>query len=83
MAYDYVVDPPPFGNDSQENKRWAYEQFQRISGNMLSNPPLLITVEPPATAADDGLPGDYAWDASYLYLCTARNTWRRIAHSTW
>jgi hypothetical protein len=37
----------------------------------------------PATAAATGTAGDIRWDATYLYICTATNTWRRIAHATW
>lgn len=41
------------------------------------------TAKTPATASSAGNAGDICWDASYLYICTATNTWRRIAHSTW
>ncbi|KKN74071.1 hypothetical protein LCGC14_0394110 [marine sediment metagenome] len=37
----------------------------------------------PSSATDSGNQGDWTYDSSYLYLCTADNTWRRIAHSTW
>jgi hypothetical protein len=43
----------------------------------------LRTARTPATASSAGNAGDICWDASYLYICTATNTWRRIAHSTW
>ena len=43
----------------------------------------LRTAKTPASASDTGNAGDICWDASYLYICTATNTWRRIAHSTW
>ena len=42
-----------------------------------------IWVDIPASAADLGVPGQTAYDASYLYLCTGANTWRRIAHASW
>lgn len=32
---------------------------------------------------DAGQPGDMRWDANYIYICTARNTWRRAALETW
>jgi hypothetical protein len=37
----------------------------------------------PASSSDTGNAGDICWDSSYLYICTAPDTWRRIAHSTW
>ena len=43
----------------------------------------LRTNRTPATSSASGNAGDICWDASYLYICTATNTWRRIAHATW
>lgn len=37
----------------------------------------------PATAASTGVAGDVAWDASFLYVCVATNTWKRTALTTW
>jgi hypothetical protein len=37
----------------------------------------------PASASASGTAGDIAWDTSYIYICTASNQWRRIAHATW
>jgi hypothetical protein len=50
-----------------------------ISGDTLR----LRTARTPASAGAAGNAGDICWDADYLYVCTATNTWRRIAHSTW
>lgn len=36
----------------------------------------------PASASATGTAGEMAYDSSYLYLCVATDTWRRIAHST-
>jgi hypothetical protein len=38
---------------------------------------------PPASATDTGTTGDVRWDANYIYLCIATDTWRRSAHETW
>ena len=43
----------------------------------------LRTARTPASAAAAGNQGDFAWDSSYLFICTATNTWRRVAHATW
>lgn len=41
------------------------------------------TSKTPASASDTGAAGQFGWDASYFYVCTATNTWRRTAHATW
>jgi hypothetical protein len=43
----------------------------------------LRTARTPASAAAAGNAGDICWDANYIYVCTATNTWKRIAISTW
>lgn len=37
----------------------------------------------PASASDTGNQGDLAWDSSYLYVCTATDTWKRASLATW
>jgi len=37
----------------------------------------------PASASDTGTAGEVCWDSSYIYVCTATNTWKRAALSTW
>ena len=37
----------------------------------------------PATSTSPGRPGQIAWNANYIYICTAANTWTRAALSTW
>jgi hypothetical protein len=44
---------------------------------------VLATTRTPASASATGTTGQIAWDASYIYVCTATNTWRRVAHGTW
>lgn len=43
----------------------------------------LRTAKTPSSATDTGNAGDFCWDANYLYICIATNTWRRLAHATW
>jgi hypothetical protein len=40
-------------------------------------------VSAPATASSTGTAGQVAYDASYFYVCTGTNTWKRVAISTW
>lgn len=37
----------------------------------------------PANASDTGTAGQIKWDSSYIYVCIAANTWKRVAISTW
>lgn len=37
----------------------------------------------PATATSTGVLGEIRIDASYIYVCTASNTWKRAAITTW
>jgi hypothetical protein len=61
------------------------------NGNMIVNGSLTTnsnsvrigTSRTPTSASDGGLPGQICWDANYLYVCTATNTWKRVAISTW
>jgi hypothetical protein len=43
----------------------------------------LRTARTPESASAAGNAGDICWDANFVYVCTATNTWRRIAHDTW
>lgn len=48
-----------------------------------NNGNLVMSEKTPASATATGSAGEVAFDSSYLYLCTAKDTWRRIAHATW
>lgn len=37
----------------------------------------------PASATATGRVGQFAYDSSFLYICTATNTWRRVAIAAW
>ena len=41
------------------------------------------TAKTQANAGDTGNTGEICWDASYVYVCTATNTWKRAALSSW
>ena len=42
-----------------------------------------VMVSVPASASAAGVMGQIAQDGSYLYVCTAANTWKRVAIATW
>jgi hypothetical protein len=37
----------------------------------------------PRGSNSHGIPGEWAFDSNYIYMCTAVNTWKRVATSTW
>jgi len=39
--------------------------------------------DPPVSSTASGNQGEIRWDANYLYICVATNTWRRAAITTW
>ena len=41
------------------------------------------TAKTPASASATGATGEICWDANYIYVCTATNTWKRTAIATW
>lgn len=43
----------------------------------------IVTSKTPASATATGTQGQVAWDASYIYVCTATDTWKRAAIATW
>lgn len=45
----------------------------------------LLILDPtvPASASDTGDAGTISWDSNYIYVCTATDTWKRAALSTW
>jgi hypothetical protein len=43
----------------------------------------IYTAKTPALSGADCYPGEISWDASYVYVCVATNTWKRSAITTW
>jgi hypothetical protein len=43
----------------------------------------ISTSQTPASATATGTTGTICWDANYIYVCTATNTWERVAIATW
>lgn len=42
-----------------------------------------VTSNPPDSASADGIEGTITWSEDYIYVCTATNTWKRSALTTW
>ena len=43
----------------------------------------MLMAKTPASASALGNTGDIAFDAAFIYICVAPNTWERVALSTW
>ena len=50
-----------------------------LTGNEIN----VAVSQTPAAPTASGTQGDVAWDASYIYVAVADNTWKRAAISTW
>lgn len=48
-----------------------------------SSRPIAVQAAVPSSASDTGTAGDVSWDADYIYVCTATDTWKRVAIATW
>ncbi len=48
-----------------------------------SGPIRMTTSSPPASTGATGNAGQFTWDSGFLYICTAANTWKRVAVATW
>jgi hypothetical protein len=56
-----------------------------IRGNLTVQGTYVTVTTPltPASSSAAGIPGQIGWDTSYIYVCTAVNTWKRAALTTW
>lgn len=69
---------------SVQNRGTAILDVTRTQVMVKSGSKLILeSSSTPASAAATGVTGQVAWDANYLYICIATNTWRRVAHATW
>ena len=50
-----------------------------VNGNAIR----IRTASTPSSAGDFGVAGEIRWDANYIYVCIATDTWKRVAISTW
>lgn len=55
----------------------------RVSNGSTGLGQIMIGSSTPSSASATGAAGTITWDATYIYICTAANAWRRVAHATW
>lgn len=58
-------------------------EFTTVSGKggFIGQEKQLVQVSPPASGTATGIAGTVAWDAGYIYVCTATDTWKRTTIS--
>jgi hypothetical protein len=54
-----------------------------VEGITTFNNKIVLNGSAPATATSTGEVGQIAVDADYVYVCTATDTWKRVAIATW
>ena len=54
-----------------------------IDGCLIKDGYLHIPNHTPSSASDTGIAGQICYDANYIYVCIATNTWKRVAISSW
>ncbi len=51
--------------------------------NTTFNQGVILNDAAPTSPTDTGIAGEIAVDADYIYVCTATNTWKRVALAAW
>ncbi len=71
------------GSDAgQEKLNIASSGAITATGTISANS-FIPTASAPSSASDTGTQGEIRVDADYIYVCTATNTWKRVAIATW
>jgi hypothetical protein len=92
MAYSHLNDALTFGTATTERARIDSSGRLLVGTSSDSGGALFQvngdrirvgTAKTPATSGATGTTGEIAWDADYIYVCTATNTWKRSAIATW
>lgn len=55
----------------------------QVTGGAKTDKITVTTPNVPATATAVGVKGEIAYDANFVYICVATNTWKRAALATW
>lgn len=84
-----VVDQPGTAN-AETKKITAANLFANVSTNTVFKQTLTAnvlfisnTTNTPANSSATGSRGEVRVDSDYIYVCTANNTWKRSALSSW
>ena len=78
-AFDLLIQLQSAGALPTEVAKFTSAGNFSIVGNTVNIP----NTRTPASAAAPGTKGDICWDTSYIYVCVATDTWKRVAIATW
>lgn len=76
-------------NDAKFERRWrmshteALRELHRTIREDLGNGGFRLENKTPANASAIGEAGEICYDSSYIYICTAANTWKRVSIGSW
>ena len=63
-----------------DGKKW----LERLTASLkMFTVPVSIPSIAPARATDPCVPGTETWDANFIYVCVAKNTWKRAPLASW
>lgn len=81
---NFLVRPGPNGLTSIQNHEGT-THYLNIGNGVSTFGSRVVMDAPniPANASADGIEGEIAWDSSYIYICIAHATWKRVAIATW
>jgi hypothetical protein len=93
-SYNYILSGVNYSGSSQKSlvigryngpstpfTTWAI--FDKTTARTTLVSLTVSTPTPPASASATGTAGQIEWDTGFVYVCTATNTWKRAALSTW
>lgn len=81
LAKHVTMGSEDYGSISVGSDGPSFYAPSRVMIKQLAN--ALIIGSVPASASAWGTKGDIAYDSSYMYVCTATNTWKRIPWDIW
>ncbi len=63
---------------------WKKDRDPNIGVDLIATfSSLGVASDPPASATAPGVAGTITWDAGFIYVCIATDTWKRVAIATW
>ncbi len=63
-----------------DGKKW----LERLTSNLkMFSVPVSIPSLPPRHASDPCVAGTETWDSNFIYVCVAKNTWKRAPLASW
>jgi hypothetical protein len=82
FSTNYAVLLDDFGSNANDRNIQSRGSMPSNGRNEFQGPVTLGTFTP-SSASDTGIAGTVTWDSSFIYVCTATNTWKRAAIATW